>query len=188
MSAPPGSDPAAPPGVPPPRLRIANPAPGEVWLAGVIDEAARIDELLARADGGHLRLDLGEISYINSIGVRDWIGLLRRAADAGIAVELVRVSEPVVQQFNMIAAARAGATVRSFFAPYVCDACGHEESHLLELADHAAELRAGQAPAATCPACGGPLVLDDFPERYFAFLAGLPPVAAAMARGTSAGG
>lgn len=182
MTTPHGRDAA-----PPARLRIASPTPGVVQLAGVIDEAARIDELLARAHGGALRLDLGEVSYINSIGVRDWIGLLRRAADAGIAVELVRVSEPVVQQFNMIAAARAGATVRSFFAPYACDACGHEESRLLELSEHATELRAGRAPAAACPACAGPLVLDDFPERYFAFLSGLP-APPPLARGTSSGG
>jgi anti-anti-sigma regulatory factor len=169
------------------RLQVVSAGPGQVDLVGVIDEAARIDELLARASGGALRIDLAEISYINSVGVRDWIGLLRRAADAGIQVELARVSEPVVRQFNMIAAARAHARIRSFFAPYACDACGLETTRLIDVAADAVVLRQGQAPAASCPACASALVLDDFPERYFAFLAdheGLHPLASGTGAGT----
>lgn len=157
------------------RLRITTPRPGEVTLAGVVDESARIGELLTHAVNGRLQLDLGDVNYINSVGVRDWIDFLRRASADGIAVELLRVSEPVVQQFNMIIAARGNARVRSFMAPYACDACGHEESRFINVAEHLPELIAGRAPPATCPACQATLVFDDFPERYFAFLTDLAP-------------
>lgn len=156
------------------RLRVDWPTPGLAVLAGPIDEAAELDALLRGASAGGLRLDLAAVSSINSIGVRDWIRLLAAAHAAGVAVELTRVSEPIVAQLNMIVAARGHAEVRSFFAPYACDACGHEESRLLDPVADGAALRAGTPPAAPCPACSAPLAFDDFPERYLAFLAPSP--------------
>ncbi|MEZ4368388.1 MAG: hypothetical protein R2939_19225 [Kofleriaceae bacterium] len=153
-----------------PRLRVQGTAPGVVSLSGVIDEAAGLDAVLPLAVDARLRLDLGGVTFVNSVGVRDWIHLLAAAAAAGVAIELVRVSEPMVQQLNMIVATRGHAAVRSFVAPYACDACGHEEARLLELAEHGDTLRAGAPPPAPCPACPSPMAFDDFPERYLAFL------------------
>ena len=59
-------------------------------------------------------------------------------------------------------------TVTSFFAPYHCQGCDHQEERLLQ---SAAILAAGlTAPVFTCPKCAGQLGFDDLPERYFAFL------------------
>lgn len=151
-----------------PRLRIETSAPGEVRLAGVIDEHARLPEQLPLPD--HLVLDLAEVTFINSLGVRDWIRFLARATQARARLELVRVSEPLVQQFNMIVATRAGVEVRSFFAPYACDACGREGAVCIEVAPHLPALRALQPPAVACSDCGAPMAFNDFPERYFSFL------------------
>ena len=102
-----------------------------IW--GAIDETARLSELLDYAEGGRLVLDLGGITFINSLGVRDWIRMQAAAQKAGIAVELRRVSEPLVHQLNMIIATRGTARVTSFYAPYACDACGREESRLIDV-------------------------------------------------------
>jgi hypothetical protein len=147
-------------------------AQGDVLvLAGAIDEAAVLHELISRAESGRLALDLGSVTFINSLGVRDWIRMQAAAQKAGIAVELRRVAEPLVHQLNMIIATRGNATVASFFAPYACDACGREDSLLIDAGMHAAGLARMEPPPMTCPECGAPMAFNDFPERYFSFLA-----------------
>ncbi len=141
-------------------------------LAGAIDEAAALHELIGRAQAGRLVLDLGGVTFINSLGVRDWIRMQAQAQQARLAVELRRVAEPLVHQLNMIIATRGNATVASFFAPYACDACGREESLLIDAVTNAAGLSRLEPPPMTCPECGAQMAFNDFPERYFSFLAG----------------
>ena len=139
-------------------------------LAGAIDETAVLHELTGRALGGRLVLDLAAITFINSLGVRDWIRMQAAAQQAGLAVELRRVSEPLIHQLNMIIAARGTAQITSFFAPYACDTCGREESLLIEVAPHRDRLLRLEPPAMACPECAAQMVFNDFPERYFSFL------------------
>jgi len=139
-------------------------------LAGAIDESAALHELIGRAAAGRLVLDLGGITFINSLGVRDWIRMQAAAQKASLSVELRRVAEPLVHQLNMIIATRGNARVTSFFAPYACDACGREESLLIDALASAAGLAKLEAPAMTCPECGAQMAFNDFPERYFSFL------------------
>ena len=141
-----------------------------LYLTGVIDEACRLGDLLPAQGPAILRLDLAGVSFINSLGVREWIRFLANAHKAGIRIELARVSEPLIQQLNMIVAARGHADVVSFFAPYACDACGREDSLLIDLAPHRHRLQMGDAPTAVCPECGSMMVFNDFPQRYFLFL------------------
>ena len=93
------------------------------------------------------------------------------ATRGGIAIELRRVSEPVVHQLNMIIATRGTGTVMSFYAPYACDACGREESLLVDAIANATGLARMEPPPMACPECGAPMAFNDFPERYFSFLA-----------------
>lgn len=139
-------------------------------LAGAIDEAASLHELINMARDGRLVLDLGGVTFINSLGVRDWIRMQASAQKAGLAVELRRVAEPLVHQLNMIVATRGNATVASFYAPYACDACGREDSLLIDARQAAGLLAKLQPPAMTCSECGAPMAFNDFPERYFSFL------------------
>jgi anti-anti-sigma regulatory factor len=139
-------------------------------ISGSIDDTSGLLDLLAHARERRLLLDLGGVTFINSLGVRDWIRLQGAAQRAGVAVELHRVTEPLVQQMNMIIAARRGARVVSFFAPYACDACGREASLLIDAVTHAQGLARLQPPALGCAECGAMMVFNDFPERYFSFL------------------
>jgi len=152
------------------RFRIDVRSPGQVSLIGVIDEYADLTVLPSMAQRGALQLDLGGVTFINSLGVRDWIRLQAAAKAARIALELINVAEPIIHQLNMIIATRGTATVSSFFAPYACDACGREDSLVIDAVAHAAELRRGQAPTMVCGEWGAAMVFNDFPERYLAFL------------------
>jgi anti-anti-sigma regulatory factor len=153
------------------RLQI-QPGEGQLLLSGAIDETAGLMDLLGRAQGGRLVLDLGGVTFINSLGVRDWIRMQAAATQAGVRIELRRVAEVIIHQLNMIIATRGTAHVTSFFAPYACDRCGREESLLIDAVANAQQLAQLQAPPMTCPECGGQMAFNDFPERYFSFLTG----------------
>ena len=144
---------------------------GEVLvLGGAIDETAELPALVSRARNGRLVLDLAAVTFINSLGVRDWIRMQAAAQRASVAVELRRVAEPLVHQLNMIIATRGTAHVASFYAPYACDQCGREDSMLIDAVAHARGLAQLSAPPMTCPECGAAMAFNDFPERYFLFL------------------
>ena len=142
-----------------------------IYLSGAIDETAGLLDLVGRAGGTDLTLDLAGVTFINSLGVRDWIRMQAAATKTGIRVVLHRVSEPVVHQLNMIIATRGTGSVQSFYAPYACDACGREESLLIDAIANAPALARMEAPPMTCPECGAQMAFNDFPERYFSFLA-----------------
>jgi len=154
------------------RGRMTIDTQGDVLvLAGAIDEVAALHELVGRARNGRLSLDLAGVTFINSLGVRDWIRMQAAAQHSSLTVELHRVAEPLVHQLNMIIATRGTATVTSFFAPYACDACGREESLLIDAIANRDGLSRLVPPTMICPECGAPMAFNDFPERYFSFLA-----------------
>lgn len=153
------------------RGRMSIDVQGDVLVVtGAIDESADPAALLGRARDGRLVLDLAGVTFINSLGVRDWIRMQAAAQRSGVAVELRRVAEPLVHQLNMIVATRGAARVTSFYAPYACDACGREDSLLIDAVAHARGLTQMTAPPMTCPDCGAEMAFNDFPERYFSFL------------------
>lgn len=137
-----------------------------VVLKGDFTEATRFDEL-APEMVGRVDFDLAQVTYMNSLGVRAWCEFLRAAPIQGY--ELHACSVPFVLQASMVADVVGRGTVTSFFAPYHCEKCDHQEERLLQ---SAALLAAGlEAPVFPCHKCNGELTLDDLPERYFAFLA-----------------
>jgi CheY-like chemotaxis protein len=136
-----------------------------VVLRGDFTEATRFDELLP-AMLGRVVFDTAQVTYMNSLGVRAWCEFLRRAPIQGY--EFHACSVPFILQASMVRDVIGRGTVTSFFAPYHCIGCDHQEERLLQAA---AILASGLTPPVyKCPECGGALEFDDLPERYFAFL------------------
>jgi len=136
-----------------------------VVIKGDITEATSFADLMPIMVG-RVDFDLSQVTYMNSLGVRTWCEFLRDAPVQGY--ELHACSVPFVVQASLSDAVLGRGTVTSFFAPYVCETCNHEEERLLQSA--AVLASDGEPPTFTCPACGGNLVLDDLPQRYLAFL------------------
>src|SRR5262245_15133872 len=136
-----------------------------VVLRGDFTEATRFDELLP-AMVGRVVFDTAQVTYMNSLGVRAWCEFLRRARIQGY--EFHACSVPFILQASMVRDVIARGTVTSFFAPFHCIGCDHQEERLLQSA--AILAAALQPPVFKCPSCGGALEFDDLPERYFAFL------------------
>ena len=137
-----------------------------VVLRGDFTEATRFDELMP-AMVGRVVFDMAQVTYMNSLGVRAWCEFLRQARIQGY--EFHACSVPFILQASMVRDVIGRGTVTSFFAPFHCIGCDHQEERLLQ---SAAILAANlEPPVFKCPSCGGALEFDDLPERYFAFLA-----------------
>lgn len=136
-----------------------------VVLRGDFTEATRFDELLP-AMVGRVVFDTAQVTYMNSLGVRAWCEFLRVARIQGY--EFHACSVPFILQASMVRDVIGRGTVTSFFAPFHCIGCDHQEERLLQSAAILASNL--EPPVFKCPSCGGALEFDDLPERYFAFL------------------
>src|SRR5438045_5300629 len=115
-----------------------------VEFFGEIDENADFAELKRRLRG-NVVFHLADVRRINSCGVREWVNFVR---DLPNVTELVfsHCSPAIVTQLNMIYNFRGAATVRSFYAPYVCEECNNEEEKLLDVDTHFTTGGVGEPP------------------------------------------
>jgi anti-anti-sigma regulatory factor len=140
-------------------------APGQVTLAGRIDDTAALGPIAERVAPGPLVLDTGGVTFINSVGVREWIRLLRALRERGVEVVHQHVADVLMTQMNLIREL-AGERIASFHAQYVCPACGAEPAPLVDVATHLDALRRLEPPRLPCPECGAAMELGDFAEKY----------------------
>jgi len=147
----------------------STPAGDLLTLGGDIEDQTVLTGFVGQLKRSPI-IDLGEVNFINSVGVREWITLLAGLHDRGLHVTLRNVSEAMVRQMTMVIEARGDATVESFYAPYVCPKCADERTLLLDVAKHRDALEARKPPALPCPSCGATAEFDEFPGRYLSFL------------------
>jgi anti-anti-sigma regulatory factor len=149
----------------------------QVEVSGVLDETARLVALVDDATpGGRLILDLHGVTFINSIGVREWVRLQTAAKAANVQLELRRVAEVLVHQLNIMPAARSASVVTSFYAGYLCEHCDDQHACLIDVATHMEKLARMEPPRMWCEPCKKPMTFIDPAELYFSFLAGTSPL------------
>jgi hypothetical protein len=140
-------------------------------MTGIIDESAALPNPGDKAFRFPVEIDLGSITHINSIGVRNWMKFIKPLTDRG-DVTLLRCPEVMVRQFSMIFGSLGQARVRTLLAPYRCDRCGQPEVHELSMGRDVDPARYDIEPAArACGKCGAKSLFDDVAETYFAFAA-----------------
>jgi hypothetical protein len=143
-------------------------------LIGRIDDTSPLGEIAARLPAGDTVIDTGGVTFVNSIGMREWVRLIRSLRARG-TVTLEAVCEVLMVQMNLLAEfAGGGVRIASFHAGYVCPGCGGESMQLVDAVAHAAELRALRAPRLPCPECSAAMEFADFPERYLSVFGGSP--------------
>lgn len=142
-----------------------------VSLSGILDETCSLPEF----DGGingHLEINLERLTMINSLGCRKWAQWIKAQAQAKGGVTLVKCSSAVVHQFNILAGfLPAQVRVDSFYVPYYCEGCGHEDRVLLTRGhefDGASQLSFSEE--LPCPSCKSIMEMEVMRERYFKFL------------------
>jgi DNA-directed RNA polymerase subunit RPC12/RpoP len=133
-----------------------------VTFAGRIDETAQLATLASQLPPGPVALVPEGVTFVNSVGLREWIRFLRALREGGHAVTLERVADVLMTQMNLIAELAGSVAISSFHAQYACPACGAEAAPLVD---------EKLAPVA-CSECGSAMELADFPERYLTIFKG----------------
>jgi predicted RNA-binding Zn-ribbon protein involved in translation (DUF1610 family) len=139
-------------------------AGNRITIVGRIDDAAQLQALASNVPAGEVVIDTEGVTFVNSVGMREWIRLVRALKGR---VRLERVADVLMTQMNLIAELAGAVTISSFHAQYVCPACGHEGAPLVEVTGMMAAM-----PALACPECGSAMELADFPERYLMIFQG----------------
>ena len=134
-------------------------------LSGRIDDTCQLDELVRQLPPGDVVLHTGGVNFVNSIGTREWMRLIRKLHGRG-KVTLEAVSEVLMYQMNMFSAFGNSVEIVSFHASYVCPACGCEASLLIDAAAYSEAQPQPGLPVPSCPECQSAMELSDFPERY----------------------
>jgi hypothetical protein len=136
-----------------------------VALAGRLDDASPLGEIVPLLPPGDVVFDCGGITFVNSYGMREWTRLVRALSGRGV-LTLERVADPLMAQMNLIPDFATRVRITSFHAQYVCPACGAEAVPLIDAVAHAADLAAMRVPTFPCEECFAEMELADFPERY----------------------
>lgn len=132
-------------------------------IAGSIDGQTPLPDLGLVA--GTLTIDLFELRFINSLGIRDWIIWIRNVrAEKGIV--LTRCSPPFVRQLGILHAfVPDGVKVGSICLPYFCAECEREEHKLIQV-----NLDLGTLPDyIPCVLCNGDMEMDVVKNTYLKF-------------------
>lgn len=145
-------------------------APGvAVALQGDFNELTRFQDLTDRLkDEMSIDFNAAAVRYISSAGVRAWCDFLGTLA--GKRYTFRHCSIAFASQAAMVPLFIGTGDVQSLEAPYICEPCDREETRLLEVRSLLRENDEVVPPLFTCNECGGDLVFDDLPGRYFAFL------------------
>ncbi|MCM2323095.1 MAG: hypothetical protein NDJ90_07510 [Oligoflexia bacterium] len=146
-------------------------------FAGNLDENADLRKVQAYCDGqketvGSLYLDLGQVTYLNSPGVRAWIQFLGRVQSFFQGCAFERLSESFLHSASAYAEMLgfASNSLGSCEVPFFCSACARRLTHWID-AGELGTLKALKLPAVPCPQCGSAMRLDDFEKEFFKFLA-----------------
>lgn len=151
---------------------VASPLGGvRAYIHGDIIETTNLEPLAARlADADPVELNLREVSYMSSVGTRNWCDLV--SALAGKRYRFRHASVAFVTQASLVPMVLGTGEVLSFEAPYLCENCERDDVRLLGVGALARDGDDFVPPTLRCPDCGGELLFDELSWRYFAFLRG----------------
>jgi len=150
-------------------LRRAGDGTALIRLHGDITETTDFAPLAERLeDEKRIEFNMREVRYLSSTGVRAWCRFLDGLRETDYLFR--HASMAFVSQAAMVPAVIGHGLVASFEAPYHCEHCDRDDVRLLESKSILRERDDVVPPTLHCAHCGGELLFDDVPWRYFAFL------------------
>lgn len=141
-------------------------------LEGVLDENCQMPEF-REPILGKLEIDLENLTMVNSLGCRLWSQWIKGQVQARAGIHLVKCSPAIVNQVNILDGfLPANGQVDSFFVPYYCEGCGHEDRVLLSRGkEFDGEGLLSVSEDLPCPKCKAIMSIEVVKDRYFKFLA-----------------
>lgn len=160
------------------KVRLLSPS-SDGWtqleIGGDITEASdlgvRFKELGLPGDA-RLRIDCRQISYINSVGIKQWISLFEEYRLAGTPLAFHGCSPAIVSQLSLIANIMRKDEIESVQLPFACPNCHRDQVIERTVAELAPPAEGGEPriPQPVCEKCSSPLVFDESPAEYLHFL------------------
>jgi len=139
-----------------------------VKLKGSIDEDAILSNI-SFDDAQKIILELGQISSINSCGIREWIKWLK-SAPSGAAITYRECPKVIVDQINMVSGfLPEGAVVESFYVPYFNESTGNEKMVLFRSGQEFGSSNVNP-PAEVKDENGELMEMDVLEAKYFRFI------------------
>lgn len=141
-----------------------------VRYIGPINEEAEVHlAQLAPKLGKKCIINLSQVAYVNSCGVRSWINFMREV-DKNRDIVFEECTSEIVMQINMIPSFQGKAKVLSVFASYCCDKCSHRENVLFESGKNMPTSSDFELPEQKCKKCGSPMEMEELEDEFFGFL------------------
>lgn len=123
-----------------------------------------------------IRINLGKATFINSIGVKNWIEWIGRAPK-NARFTLEECPYVIVHQTNIVHGfLPANGKITSFLAPYLCDNCSYEQIIKLSEGTHytygtdVTDPTLNTPKGIACPKCKGTMEPDFLEQNTFKFL------------------
>lgn len=145
-------------------------------FSGPIDETVKFIDIRLPSSTRQLVLDLGQVSILNSSGLRAWV-LWVRSLEKRIGVFFRNCPMNVISQMNILDGfVPMGAIVDSFQVPYFCESCKRETLKIAvrgkDFVEATSDTKSGILikEFETCPHCKATMQWDVVPEIYFKFL------------------
>jgi len=119
-----------------------------------------------------LFIDTGELTYINSLGMRNWIYWTAELKQKVNAVVFQRLSNALVRQMVQLGSLLPEeCKVSSVYVPLYCDACDRAEVKLFDFTkDLSSGLELSEVAKVLnhvpCPSCAAQMEVDGNPEAY----------------------
>lgn len=142
----------------------------QVSYTGPINEDAEIHlrPIIAQL-GSNIIFNFRKVEYINSCGVRAWINFLRDA-EQGRRVIFEECTPEIVSQINMIPNFRGSAHIKSVYASYACEKCGHHQWHLFEEGRNMPSSSGDDIQSPKCAKCSSAVEMEELEDEFFAWL------------------
>src|SRR6185437_11541117 len=106
----------------------------EVDIDGDLSIDSELPKLVLK-DITTLKIDVGDVTYINSEGLRNWILWMDQTFKSVPAIEVIfsRVPFAIVKQINSLDNfIPASSKISSLYVPYFCENCNLDTSKLIQ--------------------------------------------------------
>jgi hypothetical protein len=143
---------------------------GTYYLMGAINEHAQLTNI--KPQDNLIRLNLEEITFINSLGTRMWVKFWASLANAD--VEYHRVSLPMMNAISMmpVLLPRGGDihALKSFCLPYCCLSCSSTTIKIVTPDSLVFEDESAYCELIMCQICGNPSSRAEEDTEFLALL------------------
>lgn len=158
-----------------PQKSTAGEADVELILADRIEDTDEFPKVQVRL-AQRIVFDCRNLKFVSSYGAQKW-SLWMRSFDPRQQFVFREVPERTVDIFNLLLNfLPANRTIESFYVPYQCDSCNHEDVLLARRGKEYIEAvdvnpaKVNVPENINCQACKGQMTLGVWKSKYFRFL------------------